>query len=199
MKTLTITWAAAAILAVFAFKGATKEPIVKDGLYITPNDFQHNKISYAGGSSGGQTKIKIHEGLFGSAKVDVIYDGKKQVFSTSQVYGYRDSKGQDYRFFDRAVYRIVDTGGFYLYSCNKLVQGQKIARPQTLYYFSVGASDLVQSLTLANLEIAFPRNTRFRYAVEALKGQFGSDAALATYDGVLKTYKIKYLYSQSIQ
>jgi len=49
-------------------------------------------------------------------------------------------------------------------------------------------------LTLDNLEKTFAGNARFRYALEA---QFHSDRQLIAYDPWLKTYKLKYLYSQS--
>jgi hypothetical protein len=210
MKPVTIRWTAVALaavvtaLAVLAFSPALKVPASKEsgrnsGLYLTPDDFRHNKLSYAIAPSGGQTRIKIHDGLFGSTTVDLIYEGRKQVFSMDRVYGYRDAKGQDYRFFDRSAYCIADTGGFYLYTNARLVQGEKIARPQTLYFFSVTPATGIQPLTLANLDKAFAGNTRFRYSVETLQGQFGSDAALAAYDGVLNNYKIKFLYAQSLQ
>jgi hypothetical protein len=104
------------------------------------------------------------------------------------------SQKPDYRHIGHHTYQILDTTGFYLYSCNKLVQGEKIARPTTVYYFSVKANDPVQELTLANLEKAFAENTRFRYELEA---QFRSDKDLIAYDGLLKTYKLKYLYTRS--
>ncbi|HTI06908.1 MAG TPA: hypothetical protein VL832_00090 [Puia sp.] len=104
------------------------------------------------------------------------------------------SQKPEYRQMGHRTYRILDTTGFYLYSCNKLVQGEKIARPTTVYYFSVDANGPVQELTLANLERVFAKNTRFRYALEA---QFRSDKDLIAYDGLLKTYKIEYLYTQS--
>jgi hypothetical protein len=104
------------------------------------------------------------------------------------------SQKPDYRHVGHRAYQVLDTTGFYLYSYNKLVQGEKIARPTTVYYFSVKADDPVQELTLVNLEKAFAENTRFRYALEA---QFRSDKDLIAYDGLLKTYKIKNLYTQS--
>jgi hypothetical protein len=102
--------------------------------------------------------------------------------------------GQDFRIVGKSHYQIVDTAGFYLYSINKLVQGEKIARPQTVYYFSVGSAEPLMELTVVNLENAFSKNTRFRYGLEA---QFHSDKELTAYDGILKMYKIKYLYRQS--
>lgn len=104
------------------------------------------------------------------------------------------SQKPDYRHIGHRAYQVLDTTGFYLYSYNKLVQGEKIARPTTVYYFSVKANDPVQELTLTNLEKAFRENTRFRYELEA---RFRSDKELIAYDNVLKTYKIEYLYIQS--
>lgn len=104
------------------------------------------------------------------------------------------SQKPEYRHIGHRAYQILDTTGFYLYSYNKLVQGEKIARPTTVYYFSVKADDPVQELTLANLENTFRANTRFRYSMES---EFRSDKELIAYDGVLKTYKIEYLYIQS--
>ena len=90
-------------------------------------------------------------------------------------------------------YHILDTEGFYLYSLTKLVQGDKIARKQTVYYFSVKVGEPILELTLANLEKAFADNTRFRYQLEA---HFHRDKDLMAYDPALKTYKIKYLYRE---
>ena len=105
-----------------------------------------------------------------------------------------DCQAQGSRSIGHSHYRIIDTTGFYLYSIDKLVQGEKIARPQTVYYFSRRADDPVQELTLANLEQAFAANTDFRYRLEA---QFRSDKELIGYDRILNTYKIKYLYRES--
>ena len=103
--------------------------------------------------------------------------------------------GQDYRKVGKEKFQIVDTAGFYIYKINKLVQGEKIARPQDVYYFSVQNDGQPLELTRANLEQAFAGNARFRYAIEA---QFHSDAQLMMYDRGLKTYKLKYLYIQSL-
>lgn len=165
------------------------------GVYLSPDDYTHNKLSYGGDCSNGSCKVKVHA-LFGSVGVDLVCDGKKQSFLKDELYGYRDCKNNDYRFSGGSTYQILDTAGFYLYSVSKLVQGAKIARPQTVYYFSVLANSPLQELTLANLQNAFAANTKFRYSLE---GQFRSDKGLMAYDNTLKTYKIKYLYSESVK
>jgi hypothetical protein len=105
-----------------------------------------------------------------------------------------DCSGQGYRIVGRSHYRVIDTAGFYLYSIDKLVQGEKIARSQTVYYFSVKPDGALLELTLANLEQAFAANAGFRYRLEAWTR---SDKELIAYDKTLKEYKIKYLYSHS--
>lgn len=175
--------------------GVVDEPSagLSAGIYLSPGDFMQHKLSYAGDCANGDCTIRLHA-LFGSSTVDMVCNGKKQVFSKDKVYGYRDCKQADYRFFGQSAYQVIDTAGFYLYSVNKLVQGEKIARPQTLYYYSMRSDDAIQELTMANLEKSFAGNTRFRYQLEA---QFRSDNDLIAYDGSIKEYKIKYVYSQS--
>jgi hypothetical protein len=102
-----------------------------------------------------------------------------------------DCSGQVYRLVGNSRYRVIDTAGFYLYSINKLVQGDKIARPQTVYYFSEKPDGVLWELTLVNLEQVFAANTGFRYRLEAW---VRSDKDLIAYDKTLKAYKIKVLY-----
>src|SRR5579872_3004730 len=148
MKKITFPVAVAALVIVCSFRPAPRAADAgKSGLYLTPADFLKSRLSYAVDMASGTVhKIKIHDGLFGSATVDLVYQGKKESFSLDKLYGYRDAKGQNFRFFARGVYKILDTAGFYLYSCIRMVQGEKIARPQTLYFFSVKPDDDVQEL-----------------------------------------------------
>jgi hypothetical protein len=103
---------------------------------------------------------------------------------------------QTYRVAGKTRVKIVDSTGFYVYSVNKLVQGEKIARPEDMYYFSVDADGPLLELTKGNLEKAFASNAKFRYALEA---QFRSDKQLMEYDRYGKVYKLKYLYTQSLK
>lgn len=66
-----------------------------------------------------------------------------------------DGGSQLVRLVDHHRYEVLDSAGFYLYSLRKLVQGEKIARVETVYYFSVDDRSPVKELTLTNLEDAF--------------------------------------------
>lgn len=105
-------------------------------------------------------------------------------------------RGQEFRKVGKEKFRVLDTSGFYLYSINKLVQGEKIARPQDVYYFSMDRDSPVLELTMDNLEKAFASNPKFRYSLEA---SFHGDKQLIAYDKAMRMYKIKYLYSQAIK
>lgn len=109
---------------------------------------------------------------------------------------YRDHSGKNYRLLHKARYQILDTAQFYLYSYNKLVQGEKIARPTICYYFSQDAASPVLPLTITNLEKAFAGNTAFLYRLQT---DFRSEKDLTTWLPSLKTYKIKYAYGQSVK
>ena len=104
--------------------------------------------------------------------------------------------GQEYRQVGKRKYVVVDTSGFYLYSYKMLVQGEKIARPGTVYFFSVNKESPVFELTMDNLETAFASNPKFRYSLEA---SFHGDKQLMAYDKAINMYKIKYLYSQAVK
>jgi len=101
-----------------------------------------------------------------------------------------------YRTIHKARYRIIDTAGFYLYSHDQLVQGMKIARPGTIYYFSVAVDSAPIPLTVANLEKAYAQNRAFCYL---LSTDFNSDKDLLTWVPSLKTFKVKYAYVQSLK
>lgn len=105
------------------------------------------------------------------------------------------SATMDYRIVGKEKYQVVDSSGFFIYSIKKLVQGEKIARPETVFYFSINSQGPLRELTRANLEDVFASNAKFRYELEQT---FRSDKQLLEYDHYLKTYKIKYLYSQSL-
>lgn len=102
--------------------------------------------------------------------------------------------GKSYRTFNKGAYHILDTAGFFLYSHDQLVQGMKIARPGTVYYFSLDAGSTILPLTVPNLEKAFALNQTFCYRLHT---DFSSDKDLLTWLPTLKTYKIKYAYEQS--
>ncbi|MBS1567205.1 MAG: hypothetical protein JST39_22670, partial [Bacteroidetes bacterium] len=64
------------------------------------------------------------------------------------------------------------------------------------YYFSTTADAPLQLLTIDNLKKAFPGNHRFQYEIDAV---CRTDKELVDYDVYTKTYRVKYLFSQSFK
>jgi len=163
------------------------------GIYLSYDHFRQHTLSYPFDCHSSGDKLVLNNFLGGSS-IRIIHQGIRHSLRKDQIFGYRDCDGKDYRFYNLTPYRILDTARFYLYSAEKLVQGDKIARPAILYYFSTDASSPPVPLTIANLETAFAANRAFCYR---LHSDFHSDTDLVTYLPSLNTYKLKYAYGQS--
>ena len=159
------------------------------GIYLTGQDYRTNKLSYA---LGNNDKLQLNEFL-GGKNVSVTYLGKKIKLSKSEIFGYRYNN-VDYRFFNNDAYKIIDTQDFYIYSRPKLSQQGKGLKPVDTYYFSNSDNALIEPFTIANLQVAYAKNPKFKYTVAA---QFKSDNELIAYDDAIKEYKVKYLFEQS--
>ena len=165
------------------------------GLYLTPDDFLQQKITYPVECNNGKDKLKLND-FWGSATGYVISRGEKHAFKKSKVYGYKTCKNENYRFYQNTAYRIIDTAGFYVYHrCMQTEQKKGFVKTDT-YFFSTQADNTIQRLNSDNLKKAFPGNQTFQYALDA---HFRSDKDLVAWDPYNKTYKIKYLYSQSLK
>jgi hypothetical protein len=174
------------LIALFVQTVAAKGQII--GLYLTRQDYLDHKLSY--GADG--DKIKVG-GLFETNNVVLIHEGKKQVFSKNEIFGYsRD--GIDYRFFNDAEYRILENRGLTIYSRTTLVQQGKGPKPTEQYYFSSNLSSAILPLSIANIENVFAKNQKFVYAVQSL---VRNDYDLLDYDSYYKEYKLTYLYLQN--
>jgi hypothetical protein len=183
------------IIITLAFIHQSQAQTQPGGLYLTYNDYLTHSLSYAtepGNPKG--NKIFIHEFL-GHNKVTVVSNGKKQVFSKNQLFGYHDNN-TDYRFYDNKAYQVVDTTGFYIYSYDKLIEQGKGPKPTTVYYFSTRADGKIIALTPENIAVAFPKNHKFRYMVDV---ESKSDIKLDAYDNTAAEYKIKELFTESLK
>ena len=140
----------------------------KGGVYSNFNDFTQNKLTY----------------------------GSKHSFSSTKnlAYGYRNTKNENYRFYDNSCYKIVDTASFFIYyQYTEVTKGKGLVKTDE-YYFSVKGNGAIIPLTISNLKKSFPEDNKFHYALDAL---FKSDDDLLAYDNILNMYKLKYIYRSS--
>jgi hypothetical protein len=188
MKTLKVV-IAICLIAAFAQKTLAQNTVA--GLYLTAEDYHNQKLSFK--TTGAyRNSIKFNEFL-GSGRIVVVYNGKKQTFYKSAIYGYR-SNNSDYRYFNNIPYKVIDDRDFYLYSSPKMVQQGKCSKPVDSYFFSSTAIADIKPLSIKNLQSAYADNPRFRYLIEA---HFATDNALTAYDSAVNEYKVKYLYEHS--
>ncbi|HEY6899003.1 MAG TPA: hypothetical protein VI233_00110 [Puia sp.] len=154
-------------------------------LYLNPEEYTRHSPSV---TFDCPNQLRLNS-FFGGSTLRLTVNGEKRRFAKDTLYGYRDCQGIDYRFYQKAAYQIIDTAGFYVYSYTRLVQGEKIARPATTYFFSTHPTSFIQPLTVANLQKAFSSHPKFCSRLDA---EFRSDAALNN------TPKLKYAYRQSL-
>ncbi|NHA05084.1 hypothetical protein G7092_14845 [Mucilaginibacter sp. HC2] len=157
-----------------------------NGIYLNEQDYKSGKLSYALDKND---KLQLN-GFLNGKYVTLVYQGKKMKLSKSEIFGYRQNN-QDFRLYDNATYKILDTAGFMLYSRQQLAQQGKGYAPVERYFYSVSTANPVLSLTIENMDKSFPARTEFRYGI---RNHFRSDADLVAFDKVSRQYEIKYLY-----
>ena len=132
--------------------------------------------------------------LFNVDKIVVKHKGESYTLLKKDTYGYRNTKGVEFRFIDNKEYKVLNPGEslliyFYQHSAHS---GKDFYRGlyQPEYFFSKDANSPVRDLTLANVKAAFPENHRLHGALDA---QFKSDKELYAYDKFHKTYKLNWI------
>lgn len=167
------------------------------GIYKTAADFEQRKLSYAINYKTEKHKINDYV-LFNDAVIKVKHHDTTYTLQKSETYGYRSTKGEEFRFIDNKEYKILNPGEpLLIYVYQHLSHSPKEAgKYQPMYYFSTDASAGPQPLTKANLKAAFPNNHKFH---DALDSQFKDDDELIAYDSFHKMYKINRIYTTTIQ
>lgn len=167
------------------------------GIYKTAADFQQGKLLYAINYKTEKHKINS-EILFNDKEIRVKHEGTTYTLLKSETYGYRSTKGEDFRFVDDKTYKILNAGEpllIYVYQ-HPSHSPKEAGKYPPMYYFSTDASAAPQALTKANLKKAFPNNHKFH---DALDAQFKDADELTTYDSFHKMYKLNRIYTTTIQ
>lgn len=165
------------------------------GIYKTAKDFQNRKLSYA--INYKKEKYAVHSiydyVLFNDSIINVNHYGTYYTLRKSDTYGYRSVKGEEFRFVDNKVYKILNPGEqLLLYAYQHPFHSPKeAAKYPPVYFFSVDAVTFPQLLTIANLKAAFPNDHKFH---NALNSQFKEDNQLYNYDSIHNMYKINWIF-----
>lgn len=167
------------------------------GIYITSADFQQGKLAYAINYKEEKHKINDYV-LFNDAVIKVKHHDTVYTLQKSETYGYRNTKGEDFRFVEDKAYKILNPGEpllmyVYQHPAHSPKEAEKYA---AAYYFSTSASAAPQPLTRANLKAAFPDNHKFH---DELDAQFKADKDLINYDTFHKAYKLNHIYTSTVK
>jgi hypothetical protein len=185
--------AATLVFSILSFTATAQKD--SSGVYKTAADFQQGKLAYA--INYKTEKHKIDDNLlFKESEIKVKHEGMSYTLRKSETYGYRDTKGVDYRFVDNKAYRVLSKGdGVILYVYQSPASSTKgNVKYVPTYFFSKDIPSTPQALTKENLKAAFPGNHKFH---DALDATFQDDKDLAAYDSFHKMYKVNHLLSAS--
>ena len=162
------------------------------GIYRTVADYQQGKLSYAINYVTERHKINDNL-LFNEGEIKVKHQGMTYTLRKADTYGYRDTKGVDYRFFTNRALRMLNRRGqLLLYAYESTTgTGKGGFKRVSEYYFSKDIGGNPQLLTKENLKTAYPDAHKFH---DAIDGTFKDDRDLAEYDSFHKMYKIEHLF-----
>lgn len=161
------------------------------GMYITADDFKNRKLSYAINYKTEKHKINTYV-LFKGNTIRVKHQGSTYNLKKSETYGYRDTKGREYRFIGEVEYSILNPGEqllMYVYQ-HPAHSGKEADKYAPAYYFTTDAAATPQALTKENLKAAFPDYHKFH---DALDENFKNDKELYAYDSFHKMYKLNWI------
>lgn len=165
------------------------------GVYKTADDYSNRKLSYAINYKTEKHKINTYL-IFKGNILRVKHKGVSYDLKKSETYGYRDTKGKEYRFMEEVEYTILNPGEpltLYFYQ-HPAHSGKEAAKYQPTYFFTTDAAAAPQALTKENLKAAYPDNHKFH---DELDAQFKNDKDLYAFDQFHKMYKLNWIYKQT--
>lgn len=162
------------------------------GIYMSWQNYEEGKLSEALSCSSASDKIRLND-FFSKNYVTIIHDGKEGRFSKDSIYGYRDCKQHDFRFYyNNKEYQILENKSIVIYGADVPVtssSGKSTVLVRS-YFFSTALNGDILPLTILNLKKAFPGNVKFH---DALDVTFGEGTTISAYDNDHKMYKVNYL------
>ena len=166
------------------------------GVYLNSPDYTKGHLSYSFDckSSG---RIELHHLLAGKY-ADVIIDGKKTRLNKDSIFGYRNCKNEDYRFYKSydEEFQILENKGIVIYQ--SYIRGSSYNSKNVLmvpsYFFSSTISSGILPLTLQNLKRVFAGNIKFQVMLDA---EFVGGESVSDYSVNDKMYKVTLLFNKS--
>jgi hypothetical protein len=164
----------------------------QQGVYLNVNNFRDSKLDHTSDCAAKKSSIKLNS-LLDKPYITITHDGQSTRLNKSDIFGYRDCKGNMYRFIGKRRYTILNPSEeILLYRFQ--IAGSKNQKAQTLYKFSISRDQQIHDLTIDNLKRALSDNAKFH---DQLTAVFDSDSDLTKYDSFYKTYQLNRVYQIS--
>ena len=188
MKKIFISLATA-----YLFTAAVNAQNNISGVYLTLDDFENGKLSYASNSVLGSGKIQFHE-FFEKPFITVKHDGEKTQLFKDEIFAYQN-RGTIIRTSNFVTYTFVEKGPVWIFYKDITTSEGKERRRERKYFYSSSGDGIILSLTINNLKKSFPNKHLFH---DFLDAQFRNDAELSQYDSFEKKFKVNHLLNTTI-
>jgi hypothetical protein len=167
------------------------------GIYKTWQDYKDNKLSFVINCDHPNGKIRLHH-FFSKNYIDLIQEGKEYRFNKDSIFGYRDDKHNNYRFYKNYnhEYKILENNSIVIYVVSLPISTSSGKTNQMVptYFFSKGLNGHIFPLTILNLKRAFADNLKFH---DMLDVTFGGGESLSKYDSEQKLYDLNFILQNS--
>lgn len=164
----------------------------QSGVYLSLEDFEQNKLTYATNAERDINKIRFNE-FIEKPYIIVKHNGKKIHVFKDEVYAYKN-KNTVVRTWNFIPYYFLEKGPVWIYYKNVYVSRPKGMQRIRQYFYSATGDGEILPLTVHNLKRSFPHNDLFHAFLDA---QFRSDAELSCYDNFANKFKVNNLLEKT--
>jgi hypothetical protein len=158
------------------------------GIFLTAGDFVRGTVSYPK-MGNKRYRLYLHE-LFNTALIKIVSGKQTIVLKKDSVFGYRDAKDNNYRFYERGIYQILNPGEKIILYARSSCGGYKNTEAVTRYFFSVDACSPVYPLSIVYLKTVFSKDTIF---YELLDIYFRRDDELLSFNYFHGVYQLNHV------
>ena len=174
------------------------DSVIYRGIFMNAQDYKNDRLVFKSNCDSSLGKIRLNH-FFSRNYIDVMPGANKIRLSKDSIFGYRDCKKTDYRFYREYdhEYEIMENKAVVVYIADLPLTSSsgKTAKLVPNYFFSTTLSSEVLPLTLTNLKNSFPGNFKL---FDLLDRELKAGNDFSSYDDAHKMYKINYLLSQSV-
>jgi hypothetical protein len=172
--------------------------IHQSGIYMTWENYLNGKLSCTQDCDSPLGKIKLNH--FFSGNYVEVYKGEEKIkLQKDSIFGYLDCNQKAYRFYKSydSEYLIAENKTIVIYTCDIPVafSSGKRNRLVPMFFFSTSLQTGIYPLTVINLKKAFPGNLKLH---DLLDVEFDGIKDISVYDSLHQTYKVNFLFSQSL-